>query len=175
MKSLIKNKNKGILFWITGLSGSGKTSLARKIIGYISKMYGPTIMVSGDDLRKIFNLNSFSKKNRLIYALSYSEFCRKLTNQKINVLISTVSLFKKVRKQNRKYIENYIEIYIKADIRKIIKQRNKFFYKIKTSNVYGKDIKPEFPTSSHIIIKNNFNKTVALLSKELINKIEKIT
>ena len=34
------NKRKGILFWITGLSGSGKTSIAKKIIQDINKKYG---------------------------------------------------------------------------------------------------------------------------------------
>jgi len=36
-------KNKGILFWITSLSGSGKTSLGEKIIKEISKKYGTAI------------------------------------------------------------------------------------------------------------------------------------
>ena len=31
-KKIIRNKNKGILFWITGLSGSGKTAIAKKNI-----------------------------------------------------------------------------------------------------------------------------------------------
>ena len=31
MKKIKKNKSKGILFWITGLSGSGKTSIGKKI------------------------------------------------------------------------------------------------------------------------------------------------
>ena len=35
MKS--KKRKKGILFWITGLSGSGKTSLAKKIFKFIKK------------------------------------------------------------------------------------------------------------------------------------------
>ena len=30
-KKIITNKNKGILFWITGLSGSGKTTISKKI------------------------------------------------------------------------------------------------------------------------------------------------
>ena len=54
MKQL--NKNKGILFWITGLSGSGKTTLGKKIHRDIKKLYGPTLMISGDDVRKIFSL-----------------------------------------------------------------------------------------------------------------------
>ena len=51
----LKNKNKGILFWITGLSGSGKTTLGRKIKKDITKIYGPTIMISGDDIRKMYD------------------------------------------------------------------------------------------------------------------------
>ena len=48
-------KDKGILFWITGLSGSGKTVIAEKIKDKIAHKYGPTLTISGDDLRKMFN------------------------------------------------------------------------------------------------------------------------
>ena len=51
-------KKSGYLFWITGLSGSGKTSLAEKILNFIKKNVGSTIILSGDDLREIFNYNS---------------------------------------------------------------------------------------------------------------------
>ena len=49
-----KLKRGGTLFWITGLSGSGKTTIAEPIKREISKKYGPTITVSGDDLRELF-------------------------------------------------------------------------------------------------------------------------
>ena len=61
MKKL--KKNKGILFWITGLSGSGKTTIAQKIESNISNKYGPTVTVSGNDLRRIFNF----KKNKFSF------------------------------------------------------------------------------------------------------------
>ena len=38
----IKNKRKGILFWVTGLSGSGKSTISRKIAPYIKKNFGKT-------------------------------------------------------------------------------------------------------------------------------------
>ena len=41
-------------------------------------------------------------------------------------------------------------------------------------NIVGKNIKPEFPKSPHITIKNNFNKSTNVLAKELIKKINKI-
>ena len=167
-------KNKGILFWITGLSGSGKTTIAEKIKRTLLNKYGPTVIVSGDNLRKMFNFKKFSRKDRISYALIYGKFCKCITDNKINVIISTVSLFHKVRKWNRSNINNYIEIYIQSDINKVVKQKRKFFYKGNYKNVIGKNIKAEYPKFPHITIKNNFNKSTNVLTKELIKKINKI-
>ena len=165
-------KNKGILFWITGLSGSGKTSIAKKIKNSISKKYGLTVAISGDDLRKKFNFNKFSRKHRSIYALTYSKFCKNLTDKNINVIFSTVSLFHKVRKWNRSHINNYVEIYIESDIYALIKKKKKFFYKGNHKNIVGKNLKAEFPKSPDILIKNNFTNSINKLSEELLKKIK---
>ena len=61
MKRKKINKKKGILFWITGLSGSGKTSLAKKIKKDISKKYGPTII--NRDLAICKNLLNFQNSS----------------------------------------------------------------------------------------------------------------
>ena len=166
-----KIKKKGCLFWITGLSGSGKTSIAENIKHEISRRYGQTLTLSGDDLRKIFNFNKFSRKQRLDYALAYSKFCKYITDRNINLIFSTVSLFHEVRKWNKTNIKNYVEIYIKSDIQEIIKKKNKFFYKGNYQNIVGKNLKAEFPKSPDIIIKNNFTKPLKTLSNELIKKI----
>ena len=50
------DKNSGIAFWITGLAGSGKTRIAKILVNKISKDLGPTLIFSGDNLRKIFDL-----------------------------------------------------------------------------------------------------------------------
>jgi len=164
-------KNRGILFWITGLSGSGKTTIAEKIKSSISTKYGPTITISGDDLRQIFNFNKFSKKERLNYALCYGKFCKVVTKKNINIIFSTVSLFHKVQRWNKLNIKNYVEIYIKSDKKKIIKKKKKFFYIRKHKNIVGKNIKPEFPKYPDIIIQNNFTESLNKLSKELLKKI----
>ena len=164
-------KDKGILFWITGLPGSGKTSIAKVIFPYVKKKFGQTILISGDDLRKLFELKSFSKNNRLSYALFYSKICKLLTDKNINVILATVSLFNSVRNWNKNNIKNYLEIYIKADIESVINQKRKYFYKKKTKNVVGKNLKAEFPKAPDIILKNNFKRSIKRLSKELIGKI----
>ena len=50
----IKKKKTGYVIWITGLAGSGKTSIAKGLKKEIESILKPTIVISGDDLRKIF-------------------------------------------------------------------------------------------------------------------------
>ena len=128
MKKKLKRK-RGILFWITGLSGSGKTSLAIKIKKQINNLYGPTIHFSGDQIRKIFNLRGYSANDRIKIGFMYSRLFKFITDQNINILFSGIVLIKKVRKWNKKNIKNYIEIYIDSKIKtilinKIIEYRN---------------------------------------------------
>ena len=73
MKKLKINKKKGITFWITGYSGAGKTTIARLILKKISQKYGDTILVNGDDIRSIFNLDNYDMLSRYKYARSYSK------------------------------------------------------------------------------------------------------
>ena len=166
-------KNKGILFWITGLSGSGKTSIAKKIKKEIIKKYGPTIIVSGDNFRKIFKFNSYTSKDREKYLMNYLIFAKFITDQNINLIFNLVGMYDRARKWNRKNIYNYLEIYIKNDIKKIIQFNKKKIYKKKIKNIVGIDIKAEYPKTPHIIINNNFTKSIDFLSKELIKKISK--
>ena len=173
-KKIIRNKDKGILFWITGLSGSGKTTIAKKIKKKISHLYGPTIELSGNDLRKIFKLNKYTKKARIGCLQKYLHFCKLITNQKINLIFNLIGMYNRARRWNRKNIDNYVEIYIKADIHKIIKLKRKATYLKNKKNIVGLDIKPEFPKKPNIVIKNDFNKSTDKLAKELLSKIKNL-
>jgi adenylylsulfate kinase-like enzyme len=169
------NKKKGILFWITGLSGAGKTMLGKKIKKDISKIYGPTLMISGDDIREIFNLKGYEYKERLIILRKYTKFAKFITNQKINIILAVVGMVEEPRKWNRSNIENYVEIYIKCKVRDIINlNKKKFYHKKKPGKIIGIDIKPEFPKKPDIIIKNNFNESGDKLANNLLKKINNL-
>ena len=71
-----RNKNKGFLIWITGLSGSGKTSIAKKIKPIIQKQIGSTLLIHGDNLRKIFKLNKYDKVSRLKIGRKFCKFVK---------------------------------------------------------------------------------------------------
>ena len=163
------------MFWITGFSGSGKTSRAKKIKKDVINFYGPTILISGDDIRNIFNLKGYSYKERYKTVMKYCKLAKFLTSQNINVIFAVVGLMDKIRNWNKNNIKNYIEIFIKADLKKIIKRRKKKIYLKKTKNVIGIDIKPEFPKNPDITINNNFKKNLEELSQKLVKEIIKKT
>tara|TARA_B100001250_G_C19605358_1_gene702493 strand:+ start:180 stop:701 length:522 start_codon:yes stop_codon:yes gene_type:complete len=168
---MIKKVNKGILFWIEGFSGSGKTTLAKKIKSKINKLYGPTILINGDDIRSIFKLNDFSKLGRLNVFKKYVLISRLITNQKINLIFTVVGLNKKYQYLLKKKFKNIITILIKTNIHKVSKMKIKKTYEEK-ENIVGLNIKPDYP-KYEIILVNNFKKNLDKLSLELINKIKK--
>ena len=169
------NKNKGILFWVTGLSGSGKTVIAEKIKNHIIKSHGPTLLVSGDDLRKIFNFNKYSASERKVLGKYYCNYAKFITNQNINLIFAVVGMRDITRYWNKKNIDNYLEIYIKTNIKTIIKaNKKKIYHKKDIGDIVGINIKPELPKKADIIINNNFKKSINILSKELMNKIDAI-
>ena len=168
----MKKNNKGILFWITGLSGSGKTQISKKIYTQIKKNYGPTILFSGDDIRKIFDLKGYSYKDRLEIVMKYCKLAKSVTTQNINIIFAVVGMIHSVRAWNRKNIKNYVEIYIKSDLKKIIKKGKKRIYHQNIDNIIGLDIKAEYPKKPDIILYNNFKKDINYHSKELMIKIK---
>ena len=169
-----KNFKKGKLIWITGLSGSGKSLIAKKLKNKIESNNETFFLINGDDLRKIFKLKKYDKKSRLNYAYSYSFLCKKLTDQGINVVFSILALMDKPRLWNKKNIKKYVEIFIKSDVKKIISINKKKVYK-KKKDIVGVSINPQFPKNPHIIIDNTFDKDLDILESELRLKIKKIT
>jgi adenylylsulfate kinase-like enzyme len=166
------NNKKGILFWITGLSGSGKTSIARLLHKKINNVYGPTIVISGDEIRSDFKLKGYDEISREKIGLMYSRFFRRILNQKINIIFAGIVLIEKVRNYNRNSIANYFEIYIKSNITLLRKMKIKKIYK-KNKNVVGIDIIPEYPRNPDIIVNNNFSNTKKNITKTVFKKILK--
>ena len=170
----MRSKKRGTLIWITGLSGSGKSEIGKLILPMIKKKIGPTVLINGDDLRDIFKLYGYTKKDRLENAKKFYGLYKLITDQGINVIFCVVSMFDAVRSWNKKFINNYIEIYIKTELKKIIQQNKKETYFNNKKNVVGIDIKPELPKNPDITITNDFKKNTKEISKILIKKILKV-
>jgi len=175
MKKKIKLiRNHGILFWVTGLSGSGKTRISKKISSQIRKNYGKTLVLSGDEIRNIFNMKGYSNEERLITALKYCKLAKKITSQNINVILAVIGMRDYLRDWNKKNQKNYVEIYIKTDLKKIIKEKKKKIYHNNTSQIVGISNISEIPKNPHIILNNSFKKSINQLSEVLLKRINNL-
>jgi len=165
-------KKKGIIFWIEGLSGSGKTSIAKKIRKKISEKYGKTIVINGDDLRYIFQLKDYTANGRVKNFANYIKLAKFLSNQNVNVIFTVVGLNPILCNFLEKKVKNIVRILIKSNIRAITKFGKKKIYQNK-KNVVGLDIRVNWPKKVDIKIVNNFSKSIDQLAEKILNQISK--
>lgn len=120
------------IFWFTGLPGSGKTVLSKKLYDFLKKKKIKTKIIDGDKFRKkISNINydDYSREN--IGFLKIKQAI-KFFDKGYFVIVSGVAYKKKWRTDLRKICKNrsYKEIYLKCSIKECIK-RNIYLNKSK--------------------------------------------
>ena len=167
-----------MVIWILGLSGSGKSFLSTKLKDELNKDYGNFLILDGDVIRNVFDNDlGFTTKDRKINALRISKLALFLSQNKVNVIVSVLSLFPDWLEWNRKNIEEYYEIFIDVPL-SILRDRNNknIYFKDGKENksVVGVDIEFIKPKHADLKISNDFNeislKKNLLLIKKLIKK-----
>ena len=94
--------------------------------------------------------------------------------QYINVIYANVGLNKLATKVWYKNFKNLIYVYVKTDVKDIINFGKKDLYKRIKKNVVGLDIKTDINKKADIIINNNFDKSIKVLSQQMIKEINRI-
>lgn len=165
----------GRVYWITGLSGAGKTTIGTLFYKKLKEEYPNTVIFDGDALRQAFgNDLGYSREERFECAMRYARLCRLLSEQGIHVICCTISMFDAVRKWNRENITDYTEIYVKVPI-EVLEQRNQknLYRDVKegnTQNVVGMDLELELPKEPDIVLVNDGSMEPEALCRELIEK-----
>jgi adenylylsulfate kinase-like enzyme len=145
----------GRVFWITGLSGAGKTTVASLLVERLRSHGIPTIFLDGDRLRAAFAPDAgHAMAERQKLAGSYARLCGELAGQGFIVVCATVSLFQSVRDWSRSEVPGYREIFLNVPLEEIRARDPKGIYKNVKSDIVGVDIQPEFPASPDITIDN---------------------
>ena len=166
------------VIWITGLSASGKTTLASAVTKSLKEKGHPTIMLDGDILRECLDVqkqNSREERRRLAY--TYSRFAKMLSSQGVFVVVGTIALFKEIHQWNRENIPGYFEVFLNVPMEELRKRDPKGIYKKffngEIKDVAGLDISVDYPSNPHLKINFSKEKTPKIVSKILLDNFEK--
>lgn len=148
------------VFWLTGLSGAGKTTIGSLLTKELREEGYPVIFLDGDQLREVYqNQFSHDREQRLLAAHSYARLCKMLVEQHVHVVCATISLFHQVQAWNRVHINHYIEIFINVPLPVLIERDSKKIYsaglKGEMNNIVGLDIQAELPHLPDITIQHS--------------------
>lgn len=164
------------LVWITGLSGSGKTTIGIEVYKHLKSLHVNTVFLDGDAFREILgNDLGHTPNDRLENAKRIHRMCKFLTSQDINVVCATMSLYKEVHELNRKEIKEYYEIFIDCDIDELIRRDQKGLYSKalnkERSDVVGINLSYDKPQNCKLIINNSEQKELDRKVKKILNLI----
>jgi adenylylsulfate kinase-like enzyme len=159
------------VFWITGLSSAGKSTISALIYDRIKNKRPDVVELDGDVMRDVFGGDcGYSKNDRLKSAYRNARLCKLLNDQGLIVICSTISMFDVVRDWNRNHIDDYFEIYLKVSSDDLLFRDKKNVYNSPSDAVVSFDNGWEEPKNPHLIINNgegddiNINVDVVLSS-----------
>lgn len=123
--------HKGIVLWMFGLSGSGKSTIARALEKDLYSRGVQTKLLDGDNLRSGLNNNlQFSLEDRIENIRRSAEVSKLFMENGDVVICSLVSPTEEIRKQAKKIIGNgFREVYINAPFEVCAERDVKGLYK----------------------------------------------
>ena len=149
----------GRVFWITGLSGAGKTTLGRELCSRLRDAGRPVTFLDGDTLRSVIAEDlGHSAGDRRRSAMRNARLCRLLAEQGGDVVCATISLFHEVQGWNRENIPGYREIYLRVPMDELRRRDSKGIYagaqRGDARDVVGLDVPAETPEAPDLVLDN---------------------
>ena len=167
--------------WVTGVSGTGKTTLGRELVRQFNSINLLCVFLDGDELRgalgEVVNESvKFELNTRKNLAFFYGRLCLQISEQGHLVIIATVSLFNEIHKWNRANLPNYCEVVLDTPLQAVRDRNSKNVY-TSTNNlekppIMGIDFVAEFPVKPDITFVNYPFKDPAEMASKIISLLE---
>ena len=123
---------KGLVIWLTGISGSGKSTIAVELEKELTRIGKLVYRLDGDNVRQgLCSDLGFSEEDRNENIRRISEVAQLFKDAGIITLVSFISPLKSMRKSAKDKIgdDSFVEVYVKASVETCIKIDPKGMYK----------------------------------------------
>ncbi len=145
-----------MVIWFTGLSGSGKSTVAHRVADVLRAEGRPVEFLDGDAIRAVFPMTGFTKSERDAHIMRVGYLASRLEFHGITVIASFVSPYRESRDFVRGLCREFVEVYVSTPIEECERRDVKGLYakarRGEITSFTGVDDPYETPTSPELVL-----------------------
>jgi len=169
---------KAPVIWLTGIPGSGKTTIALGLKKYYEKNNLPIEILDGDEIRKTLSKDlGFSPEDRKEHNRRVIFVAQILAKNGVTTIVPLISPYRETREFARHEIPDFIEVWIKASVDECIKRDPKGLYKKalagEIKNLTGLQAPYEEPKNAELVLDTE-NQSVEESIEQIISTVKKL-
>ncbi|MCR5691664.1 MAG: adenylyl-sulfate kinase [Eubacterium sp.] len=169
---------KGLVVWFTGLSGSGKSTVAVEVEKRLRDLGKIAYRLDGDNIRIGINSDlGFSDADRSENIRRIAEISALFQDVGIVTLVSCISPSRQMRRFARSRVPGgqFVEVYMDTDFETCAKRDPKGLYKKDIKNFTGKDSSYEVPENPEIrldTVANSVEECGEIVLRKILERIQ---
>lgn len=176
-----QNAHNSFVVWFTGLSGSGKSTIANQVEHELFKQGIKTFSLDGDNIRKGLNNNlGFTAEDRQENLRRISEVAKLFVESGMVVIASFISPLKKDRDLIKKIVgkDEFVEVFVNTSLEECERRDVKGLYKKaragEIKNFTGIDAPYENPENPDLEIKTEKENLEAAIKRIVLHLQDKL-
>jgi adenylylsulfate kinase len=105
-----------VVVWLTGLSGSGKTTIGRALRDRLEQTGARVEYIDGDTIRDVFPNTGFSREERNAHVKRVGYLASRLEYHGVSVVCALISPYASVRGEVRHMCRRFVEVFVSTPL-----------------------------------------------------------
>jgi adenylylsulfate kinase len=114
--------------WLTGLSGSGKSTIGRALAARLAAGGARVEYIDGDSIREVFPNTGFSREERNAHVKRVGYLASRLEHHGVVVVCALISPYADARNDVRRMCRNFLEVHVATPIEECERRDAKGLY-----------------------------------------------